>query len=314
MKPQSDLIEEQELSAAQAPLARAIQHWAPAEGVNATPLKALSCNRMSHPTSWTHVVYEPCMCVVAQGSKKAVVGERHFLYNPQQYLLLTLSLPLETQVLQAQPDVPFLSLVLKLDLGLVHDLLRQLDEYEMADCSASDHESGLSAPAIQVSEMKEDIGSCLLRLLSALHEPLERQVLAPMLLRELHYRLLLGEQGDLLRALAERDSSALKAQKVVRFLEQNYAESLDVGQIAMATNMSVSTLHHSFKQATALTPMQYLKRLRLHQARLLLSSESMLAANVAYAVGYSSVAQFSRDFKRQFGQTPSAFRKQIRAE
>ena len=286
------------------PLAQRIMALAPAEGANESGWPGLHCNRISQPTAWSHVVYRPSLCVVAQGHKEAILAERVYQYNPRQFLVLTLPLPLEARVVEATPEQPFLSLSLELDFGQLHDLVARLPRPgAVAD--------GL--PAIRVSSMTTAIESCLVHLLDALAHPQDRQVIAPLAMRELHYRLLCSEQGDLLHAAAARDSNAVKAQRVVHYLEQHYDQALDVPAIAAATNMSVSSLHHTFKAATALTPMQYLKRIRLHRARLLLMDETHNASDAAYQVGYNSVAQFSRDFKQQFGLTPSRHRKENKA-
>lgn len=282
-------------------LSQRVQQLAPREGLNQTSLPGLNCHRVSEPNSFTHVVYQPCLCVVVQGNKEAVLGTHIYHYNPNQYLLLTVALPLEARVIEASSEKPFLSLALTLDFDVVHDLVNRSPTPELLP--------GETTPAIQVSAMNQRIEQCLLRLLDALDDALEREVLLPLIIRELHFYLLQSEQGYLLRQVAARDSNAVKAQKVVRYLEEHYANALDVGHIADATNMSVSSLHHSFKAATALTPMQYLKRIRLHRARLLLAGQGINAGDVAYRVGYNSVAQFSRDFKQQFGLTSTMHRK-----
>ena len=153
----------------------------------------------------------------------------------------------------------------------------------------------------------------MIRLLRAVNDDERREVLAPLAIREIHFHLLAGEQGDLLRAVALQDGPARRVARAVRYIRDHYRESLDVPTIARAAYMSPSTLHHNFKSVTSISPIQYVKKIRLHQARLLMLRDDRTAASAAREVGYSSPSQFSREFRRYFGNPPAQHVRSLKA-
>lgn len=281
-------------------LAELIEPWAPHDGRHASPLPGLSFIRLSHPSARLPVVYKSCICFVAQGSKRAFLGGRVYSYDPQNYLVLSVPLPLVSEILQASPEKPFISISLEIDPSVVTDLLLELGEAEPPPARGQ-----AAQPGLFVSRMSGDLESAVARLLTALDSPLDRRILAPLAVREILYRILAGEQGDLLRAVALHDSRSHRIARVVRFLNTRYGEPLTISEIAREANMSASTLHHTFKEVTSVSPLQYLKQIRLHQARLLMLQGGLSAGEAAHQVGYGSPSQFSREFKRLFGIAPT---------
>lgn len=281
-------------------LAGIVGRWAPQEGRNASPWPGLSFMRASRPSTRLPVVYKPCICFVAQGSKRAFLGDRIYTYDPRNYLVLSVPLPVESEIFQASPQEPFLSMSLQIEPSAVSDLL-----LEMADGELDVAQRQPARPGIFVSRMSDGLAGVLARLLGALDDPMDRRILAPLAVREILYHVLSGEQGDLLRAVALHDSRSHRVARVLRFLNTHYDQPLAISTIAREANMSPSALHHTFKEVTSVSPLQYLKQIRLHQARLLMLHGELSAGEVAFRVGYNSPSQFSREFRRLFGIPPT---------
>ena len=291
----------------QEPLARLVAELArraPAEGRHASPWPGLTFFRAEAPTERFPVVYEPSVCVVAQGSKQAFLGDEAYRYDSLRYLVLSVPLPVSAQIVEASPERPFLSLALRLDSAVLSELL-----LEMGSGPAP---AGLR-PAISVSTVEPGLLGAVQRLLSALDQPQDLRVLAPLAEREILYRLLSGEQGDLLRAVAHHDSRGQRIAAALRFLWSHFDQPLDIATIARSANLSPSAFHHTFKAVTSVSPLQYLKQIRLHQARLLMLHEGLSAAEAAFRVGYGSPSQFSREFRRLFGAPPARQVQTLRA-
>lgn len=273
------------------------------DGYQETPVEGLGLFRQSEPTAQrTAVLYEPSICVVAQGMKYAHIGQRTVTYDPASYLLSTLTLPVEMEIPDASPEAPFLGLVLCFDPMLVSTLLAEMDDF--VEWPSATPEAG---EAIASTPLTEDLARAIARLVDCIDDPLDAKVLGPNLVREILYEALRGPQGHLLRDRVLRDSHANRVARVVTYLEEHFNESLDIDSIAQHAGMSASALHHHFKQVTALSPMQFVKRLRLHQARALLIS-GRASSEAAFEVGYNSASQFSREFRRLFGVPPSQLR------
>lgn len=281
-------------------LADLISQWAPQEGRNHSSWPGLSFFRATRPSTRIPVVYESCIVVVAQGRKRAFLGEKVYTYDPQNYLVLSVPLPLESEIVEASPEEPYLSLSLQVDVTMVSDLLLEMASGELPPAWRQPVQ-----PGIFVSRMGEDLSGAVTRLLTALGHPLDRRILAPIAAREILYHVLSGEQGGLLRSVAMQDSRSHRIAQVLRFLNEHYGEPLEISTIARAAFMSPSTLHHTFKEVTSVSPLQYLKQIRLHQARMLMLNEGLSAGEAAHRVGYGSPSQFSREFKRLFGAAPT---------
>jgi AraC-like DNA-binding protein len=300
-------------------LVEALSRWAPAEGRHPSPWPGLGFVRASSPSARFPVVYEPCLCFVAQGSKRVFLGDRVYTFDPRNYLVLGMHLPAEAEIFQASPEEPYLSLALRIDGAELSDLLVALaaDPAETSDIGDGEAPQAARRDApcgICVSRMNDRLTDALGRLLAALDDPLERRILAPLAIREILYHVLAGEQGSLLRAIALHDSRSQRIAQVLRYLRTHYEEPLDITTIARAARMSPSTLHHTFKEVTSVSPLQYLKQIRLHQARLLMLNDGLGSGEVAFRVGYGSASQFSREFKRLFGVPPTSSAQSLREE
>lgn len=277
---------------------------APAEGYNLTPMESVRILRSDRALSRTPVLYDPGIVIVCQGRKRGYFGDRLYLYDEDHYLAVSVPVPFNMET-EATPERPLLALYLHLDFAMAAELAAQLDSVGMTH-RATGPQSMMSSP------MDDGMRASVLRFLEAMHDPVEAAVLGPSLLRELYFRVLTGEQGAAMReALAMRGQFGRIGQ-ALRHIHAAYEQPLDVARLAEKAGMSVPSFHSHFKAITRLSPMQYVKSIRLHQARLLMVREDLTAEAASHAVGYASPSQFSREFKRLFGLTPAAESKRMR--
>jgi AraC-like DNA-binding protein len=278
---------------------------APDEGYNLTALPSVRILRSDRALSRTPVLYDPGIVIVCQGCKRGYFGDELYLYDEHHYLAVSVPVPF-TMETDATPERPLLALYLHLDFTLAGELAAQIDREGMT-AYAEAPQSMISTP------MDDAMQTSVLRFIEAMSEPLEAAVLGPSLLRELYFRVLTGAQGNSMReALAMRGQFG-RIGKSLRLIHAAYAQSLDVTMLADEAGMSVPSFHSHFKAITQVSPMQYVKSTRLHQARLLMLRESLTAEAAGHAVGYTSASQFTREFKRLFGLTPAAETKRMRA-
>jgi AraC-like DNA-binding protein len=233
---------------------------------------------------------------VVQGRKRAVLGNDVFVYDALNYLVASVTLPALSHIIEATPDTPYLCLRIGIDIGLINELLLQLGPTAVPKPS--------SGRALFLGRMTESMLDALWRLTTLLDRAGEASVLAPLVLKEIHYRALTGQLGHRLRDLCAPDSHAQRIARVIKLLKSEFAAPLRVEELAATAHMSVSSLHHRFKEVTAMSPVQYQKQLRLHEARRLMLVEGLDAAAAAYRVGYESPSQFSREYRRLFGASP----------
>ena len=260
------------------------------------PVKGLYLNRASSPKEPVYSVSDPSFCVIAQGSKEVFLGNECYLYDPAHYLLITAELPLAGQVIDASKERPYLSLRLELDPALVNSVM-----VEAGHLSPQKH---TDVRAINASALDLGLLDAVVRLVRLLDTPTEAPFLAPLIAREIVYRLLMGEQGDRLRYLAALGGYPLHIVKAIERLHKDFDQPLRIDSIAHEFGMSVSGFHHHFKTVTAMSPLQFQKRLRLQEARRLMLGESLDAASAAYRVGYYDASHFSREYKSLFGLPP----------
>jgi AraC-like DNA-binding protein len=256
---------------------------------SAQPLQGLHLYRHSFPLEQVYSVVEPSLCVVAQGSKEFLLGESRYRYDPLHYLLITVDLPRVSQVLEASPERPYLSLRLSLAPALVSSVM------EEAGCTSPPGHT--DARAIDVSPLDRHLLDAVVRLTRLLDAPAEAPVLLPLITREIIYRLLLGKQGTRLRHLAIQGGYASHIARAIERLRRDFDQPLGIESLARELGMSVSGLHHHFKAVTALSPLQFQKRLRLQEARRLMLGEDLDAASAAYRVGYRDASHFNREYK-----------------
>jgi AraC-like DNA-binding protein len=276
------------------------------EDGTAQPLKGLHLYRYSLPMELGHGMAEPSVCVIAQGSKEVLLGESRYRYDPSQYLLATVELPTIRRILQASKERPYLSLRLELAPTLVGSVM-----VEAGHASPPGH---ADVRAIAVSPLDVNLLDAFVRLVRLLDSPAEARVLMPLITREIIYRLLMGEQGSRLRHLAILGGYTPHIARAVDRLRRDFDQPLRIEQIARELGMSVSGLHHHFKAVTAMSPLQFQKRLRLQEARRLMLGEDLDAASAAYRVGYHDASHFNREYKSLFGVPPMRDVQRLREE
>ncbi len=282
-------------------LATAIGRFTEADGSHQTPIRPLMLHRRSMPSEPVCVVYEPSLCVIAQGAKRVLLAEEVYRYDPAKYLLVSADVPVSGQVIEASAKTPYLSLCVTLDPATVTELAAQVDG---RGSSPGRVLSGESARALAVAPAEPGLLDALLRLVMLLESPSDQSVLAPLVLREITYRLLMGDQGARLRRMATGDGQGRRIVDAVRWLREHFAEPLRIEALAREVRLSPSALHQQFKSVTAMSPLQYQKQLRLQEARRLMLGEGLDAATACFRVGYESPSQFSREYKRLFGAPP----------
>src|SRR5215211_3216599 len=297
---------ERETHRAQANRDELVERIARAVGEDGTvePLKGLHLHRVSSTMESVHSVSDPAFCVVAQGSKEIFLGNERYLYDPSHYLLLTAELPLVGHVLEASKELPYLSLRLELDPTLVGSVI-----VEAGEVSSQNH---ANVKAINVSSLDAGLLDAVVRLVRLLDTPAEAPFLAPLIIREIIYRLWVGEQRDRLRHIAALGGYTPHISKAIERLNQDFDQPLRIDSIARELGMSVSGFHHHFKAVTAMSPLQFQKRLRLQEARRLMLGEGLDATSAAYRVGYHDASHFNREYKSLFGLPPMRDMERIR--
>ncbi|WP_227749287.1 AraC family transcriptional regulator [Paraburkholderia atlantica] len=281
-----------------------LRSLAPDEGYNLTALPSVRILRSNRALSRTPVLYDPGIVIVCQGRKRGYFGDQLYLYDERHYLAVSVPVPFSMET-DATEQRPLLALYLHLDFALAAELAERIDREGVAQ-RAPAPQSMMSTP------MDDAMQASVLRFLEAMHRPLEAAVLGAGLLRELYFRVLTGAQGSSLReALAMRGQFG-QIGRSLRLIHASYAQPLDVSQLADEAGMSIPSFHSHFKAITQVSPMQYLKSTRLHQARLLMVRQDLTAEAAGHAVGYASPSQFSREFRRLFGLTPAAEAKRMR--
>ncbi len=265
-------------------------------GVYKTDINKLEFTRESSPSTVIHGVYEPILAIVVQGKKEALLGEETYRYGAGQYLVVSVDLPLSGFVVEATPDKPYLGFKLNLDPAQLCDIITQI--------KPGTRKKENSVRGLFVSNASASLLDCAIRLTRLLDTPQDIPILAPMIIREIYYRLLIGEQGEAVRQIATSGSNMQRIAEVIKVIKADFTKPMRVEDLAAQVSMSVSSFHHHFKEVTSMSPLQYQKQLRLLEARRLMLAENSDAANAAYQVGYESPSQFSREYSRMFGAPP----------
>ncbi|PJJ17644.1 AraC family transcriptional regulator [Janthinobacterium sp. 67] len=291
-------------------IAALISRHAPRTGDYTTAIGNLSFHRQSSVTESLFHAARPSVAIIAQGAKDVTLGTETFHYSRMQYLLTSVDLPVQVRVVEASVDKPHLCVVLGIDIA---DVAALLDSESTVD-SAAQQKILPATRGISVSDVSAELLDAMLRLVRLLDKPGEIATLAPLIRRELTYRLLNGPVGARLRHMALASSQSHQVGQAIDWIKHNYCEPLRIEHLAGMANMSMSSLHHHFKAITAMTPMQYQKLLRLQEARRLMLVEQIDAGTAGYRVGYASESQFSREYSRQFGRAPMRDVGQVRAQ
>jgi AraC-like DNA-binding protein len=277
-------------------LSARVARLTPFDGTHQSALPSLWLTRGSVPTVCMPTVYQPCLAIVVQGRKRALLNDEVFHYDALNYLVVSVTLPAMGQVLEASPEHPYLSLRLNLDLEEIARLLLELGDRGTPPAAG---DRGLF-----VARLDEPLLDAILRMVKLLETPEDIDVLAPVVQREIYYRVLRGELGSRLVDLAQSEGGNHRIVRAIEWLKQRYAAPLRIDELAYAVHMSPSALHHRFKAVTAMSPLQYQKHLRLHEARRLMFADGIECSTAGRRVGYESASQFSREYRRLFGAPP----------
>jgi AraC-like DNA-binding protein len=263
------------------------------EGVGATPIAGLTTVRASAPTGLAHSMPHPLVCLILQGEKHVTLGSQTFVFQAGDSLLITGDVPTVSQITHATLVKPYLAMTLDLDLAVIADLTEQIAG-GLAD----------EASPIRVISTDREVADAALRLMQLLDRPAAIPVLQAQLVREMHYWLLQGRHGAAIRRLGLNNAPAQRIARAVAVLRREYTQRLRMERLAEVAGMSPSSFYQHFRLATSLSPLQFQKQLRLIEARRLMHAEAVSASRAAFAVGYESVPQFTRDYARFFGAPP----------
>lgn len=270
------------------------------EGFSKTSIKGVVLFKTSQYTPRTPFLYDPGICIVAQGHKIGYLGDQSFQYDANNYLVVSVNIPFDFEAFGSQ-DKPVLGLYIDIDMPRLHDLLSRMGRQ-----SQLRKVTGRGLPrAVGPASLDKDMADATIRLLKCFQSDTDAQVLGPGLLQEILYRALCGTQASVLYALAEHNGNFSCVAHALKLIQQDYAKKLNVEYLAREACMGSSTFHRAFKEITSDSPKQYLKKIRLNKARDLLLQENTKAYIAADRVGYESVSQFSREFKRYFGRSPA---------
>ena len=283
-----------------------IDRHAPGDGLHPTAIPGVSLARAAAPTLPMPVVYEPTLCLIAQGRKRVIAGGRSFVYDAASYLVASIDIPVMGSVIEASERAPYLCLVLDMDMTALSELA--LRHPGPADRSV------LPAAGIELNDTSPELFDAAVRLARLLDTPQHIEELAPLAVREILYRLLTGSGHGVLRQLANADSRLRQIAKAIAWLRSHYTEGCRIEDIADVAGMSRSTFHTHFKAVTAMSPLAFRSQLRLQEARRLMVAQAVDAAGAGYRVGYESPSQFSRDYRRLFGVPPAEDARRLRRE
>jgi len=285
-------------------LAAQIMRHAPEPGMIATGIPRLSLIRANRPSVPVPAVYEASLCLIAQGSKRVSLADHSVVYDASRYLLVSVDLPLVGHVLNASQEEPYLCCKIDLDLTALADVMIS----ESVPIPSGD------LRMLAVYESDPDLVDAACRLVDLLNRPESVATLAPLIEREILYRLLTGPHGPMLRTMGGAGSRLGQVSRAIQIIRGRYQQQMRIDEIAAAAGMSASSLHAHFKAITTMTPLEYQKHLRLHEARRLMLTEGANAGSAGFAVGYESQSQFSREYHRLFGAPPRRDIERLQAE
>ncbi|HCM0844364.1 TPA: AraC family transcriptional regulator [Vibrio parahaemolyticus] len=285
-------------------LAKLIVRWTGNANQYDTPISGLRFSRWTTPTPPTSYTHNPSICLIAQGRKRVLLGEESFIYDANHFLISSVDLPIIANIIEASEEQPYLGLIVELDLTEISQLI--IDS-ELAFTQSKEAQKGIA-----VGELSESLLGAFVRLAELLDEGQNIKILAPIIKREIFYRLLMSEQGTRLHQIVTAGSHSHQIAKAIDWLKNNFVKPLSVGDLASYTGMSKSSFYTHFRSMTSMTPLQFQKKLRLSEARRLMLTENLDAMAATFKVGYESPSQFSREYSRLFGAPPSKDIKSLR--
>ncbi|QAR34298.1 AraC family transcriptional regulator [Geovibrio thiophilus] len=269
-----------------------IDKYSETDIVSGTSLPELCVMKSETRRIKSSAVYVPSLCLIVQGRKEIMLENELYSYSPSEYLAVSVELPIVGQVTEASREKPYLGLSIAIDPVVISEMLPYAPE------------EGTTSRGLFVGRTDEGLADCILRLVRLLDTPEDAAFMSPLILRELYYRLLKSPHGWNLAQIAVAGSSMQRIAKVIKTLKTDFARNMRIEEMAEMANMSQSSFHHHFKEVTAMSPLQFQKRLRLTEARRIMLTESADASSTAFRVGYESASQFSREYSRMFGAPP----------
>lgn len=280
---------------------RLLEQAAPDEGINFTKLDHVGVARISQPQERLPVMYEPVLLMLAQGAKICHLGDRTFRYRAWEYLILFLPMPLEVTLYEVSIAHPALMIGFRMDLSRLAQVSLRMDDVDatVAHVSHNDDSTG-----IYTAPIKARLLDAAIRMLRALSDPVDTAMLGEAILDEIYYRILREDREGALRLLLQKQAQIKQIARAVDYIHQSMDQTISVEALAEMVNMSTTTFHRNFKEVMHLPPLQYAKSIKLHRAQALIK-EGKRVTEAGYLVGYNSPAQFSREYKRQFGYAPS---------
>ncbi|HHF0556005.1 TPA: AraC family transcriptional regulator N-terminal domain-containing protein [Vibrio antiquarius] len=285
-------------------LAKHIEKWANGANQYDTEIPGLRFSRWATPTPPTSYTHNPSICLIAQGRKRVLLGEDSFVYDANHFLISSVDLPIIANIIEASEDKPYLGVIMELDLTEISQLI--------VDSELTFNQSKEAQKGIAVGELSEPLLDAFLRLIELLDEGQNIKILAPIIKREVFYRLLITEQGARLNQIVTAGSHSHQIAKAIDWLKNNFVKPLSVNELAAYSGMSKSAFYTHFRSMTSMTPLQFQKKLRLSEARRLMLTENLDAMATTFKVGYESPSQFSREYSRLFGAPPSKDIKSLR--
>ncbi|HHF2996761.1 TPA: AraC family transcriptional regulator N-terminal domain-containing protein [Vibrio diabolicus] len=285
-------------------LAKHIEKWANGANQYDTEIPGLRFSRWATPTPPTSYTHNPSICLIAQGRKRVLLGEDSFVYDANHFLISSVDLPIIANIIEASEDKPYLGVIMELDLTEISQLI--------VDSELTFNQSKEAQKGIAVGELSKPLLDAFLRLIELLDEGQSIKILAPIIKREIFYRLLITEQGARLNQIVTAGSHSHQIAKAIDWLKNNFVKPLSVSELAAYSGMSKSAFYTHFRSMTSMTPLQFQKKLRLSEARRLMLTENLDAMATTFKVGYESPSQFSREYSRLFGAPPSKDIKSLR--
>lgn len=278
-------------------LKQGILHWTPSTGRLPTAIPGFMVIRRENANEPQIFFNQPMVGITAQGRKRSIIAGQEYQYGEGHCVIAGIDMPSVSYLTEASPDRPYLAVSIDLNRRLAAEIISELEGQVKSKI-------GFAMAGIAVTEVDLKVLKAAIRLIELLDEPQEIPIIAPMLIKEIHFRLLQGPQGEWLRAMYTLGTRANQIAESVTWLRNNFKETLEVQWLAKHVSMSLSTFHRHFKEITNLSPLQFQKQLRLHEAQHLMLFQDYDVSNAAYAVGYESATQFIREYKREFGEPP----------
>ncbi|MFP7255888.1 AraC family transcriptional regulator [Terribacillus goriensis] len=293
---------EEQLQWKERELTKLVTTLATKDGTNLTLISGLEFIRSAKPHEPVHTMHEPALCIVLQGRKLVSVNGEDFFYQKGDYLVVAVDLPVIGEILEASEKEPYLCLRLNFNFMQIAEVSKEYKQHAT--------NKGISERGIYVDQTNEVIVDALIRLVKLLHTPEDTEILAPLIIKEILYRIMQGKYGDRVKNLAAKGSKLSEVVAALSYLKKYFSREIKIDELAKQVNLSTSALYHHFKRVTTMTPIQYQRALRLQEARRLIIGEDMRAADAAFKVGYESPTYFNREYRKMFGKPPGRDRKE----